>query len=87
MGKMAKIFGVGLIFCAIVDFAINFGLYHNILLNILPHWFFNPLILLTSRVVGGIWLIGGALGWFLNYIFALVYSAVLFVIGAFALLK
>jgi hypothetical protein len=87
MGKIAKVFGLGLVFCAIVDFAINFGLYHNVLINMLPSWFFNPFSLLTSRIVGNIFLVSGALGWFLNYIFAFGYSVVLFVVGAFALLK
>ena len=87
MSGKAKAFGGLLCFVAVVSFIVTFGIWHNVLLNFLPSWVFNPLSLLTPRIVGNIFLVSGTLGWFLNYIFALVYSAVLFAIGAFAILK
>lgn len=87
MGATAKVFGCLLCFSAVLAFIVNFGIWSNVLLAYLPSWFFNPGSLLVPRIVGDVWLISGSLGWILNYAFALVYSAVLFVIGAFAILK
>jgi hypothetical protein len=42
--------------------------------------------MLTPRLVGHIWVLSSALAYVVNGIFAALYSAVLFVIGIFALL-
>jgi hypothetical protein len=88
MGKGAKLFGALLLFVSVVLFLINFGIWRPALIyDLLPVWLWNPFSLLTPRIVGDIPLISGSIGWILNYVFALVYSAVMFVIGAFAFLK
>jgi hypothetical protein len=87
MGMKSKIVGALIIFVSIVCFLINFGIWFHWPLTLFPGWFWNPLSLLTSGIVGNVPIISGSIGFILNYIFALVYSAVMFVIGAFAFLK
>lgn len=85
---MRKAIGIILILLAIVVFAINFGLYHfwifdslSSIIDMFPSWIFNPLSLLTANVVGNIWLIGGSVADILNAVWAVIYSAILAVLG------
>jgi hypothetical protein len=85
MGKASKAFGALLILSAVACFLVNFKIWNPWLLANLPY-FWNPLSYFTPKIVGNVPIISGSIGYVLNYIFALVYSAVLFVIGAFALM-
>jgi nitrate/nitrite transporter NarK len=88
MGGKAKAIGALLLLVAVASFLVNFKIWHPWLIgNIQLLW--NPVgYELTPRLlgwVGSIPLLGGALKTLLNGIFALIYSAVLFVIGIVAL--
>ena len=87
MSGKAKALGGFLILAAFVCIAVNLGIYHPFPLTLLPGWFWNPLSLLTSRIVGNVPLISGSIGWLVNGVFSVIYSAVLFVIGVFLVLK
>ena len=76
--------GLLMVLVAAASFAVNFGIWHGLFAKIT--WLWNPLSLLTPRLVGHIWVLSSALAYVVNGIFAALYSAVLFVIGMFALL-
>jgi hypothetical protein len=87
MAKL-KIFGLLLMFTAIASFIVNFALWNfwifenlSFLINLVPGWFWNPLSLLTSRIVGDIPVVSWGLGWVLNYVWAVVWSFALFIVG------
>jgi len=77
--------GLILILISIASFLVNFGIFHPWLFAKIT-WLWNPLSMLTPRLVGHIWVLSSALAYVVNGIFAALYSAVLFVIGMFALL-
>jgi hypothetical protein len=79
-GGSLKLFGLLLILAAVVCFLVNFDILHLWLLDKLT-WLWNPLSLLTTKLVGHTWLISSALAWMLNGIFALIWSIALFIIG------
>ena len=76
--------GLILILISIASFLVNFGFVTWLFAKIT--WLWNPLSLLTPRLVGHIWVLSSALAYVVNGMFAALYSAVLFVIGMFALL-
>jgi hypothetical protein len=80
-----RIFGALLVLYAIACFLVNFGIWHPWLLDKLT-WLWNPLSFLTPRLVRSIPFISSVLAWIVNGVFAVIYSAVIFVIGAFAVL-
>jgi hypothetical protein len=88
MGGKSKVFGAVLLLIAVVCFLANFNIWKPpFIFGILPALFWNPLSYFTPQIIGSIGsipLIGSALSGLMNYIFAIVYSAVLLVIGAFA---
>ena len=85
---MRRQIGVLLILLAVFSFVVYFGLYHfwifnslTPILKIFPSWFVNPLSLLTSGIVGNIWLISAALAVVINGVFAVIYCFGLFIVG------
>ena len=84
-GGSLRAIGLLMVLVAAASFAVNFGIWHPWLFAKIT-WLWNPLSLLTPRLVGHIWVLSSALAYVVNGIFAALYSAVLFVIGMFALL-
>jgi len=84
-GGSLRVIGLLMVLVATASFAVNFGIWHPWLFAKIT-WLWNPLSLLTPRLVGHIWVLSSALAYVVNGIFAALYSAVLFVIGMFALL-
>ena len=83
MGSKAIVFGLMLMLGAVAAFLNNMSIYHFAIIGDWT-WFWNPVSYFFGSKVGtNIWLIGGAI----SKGIAFVYSAVLFVIGAFAILK
>jgi hypothetical protein len=88
MSGRAKAFGALLVIASLGCFAVNFGLWHPWLITNLPSWFWNPLgYFFTSKIVGNVPIVSGALGYVVSHLLAVFYSGILFVIGAFALIK
>jgi hypothetical protein len=85
MGRKAKVVGLLLVLTAGACLLVNFGIWHPWLLGDVA-WLWNPLSLFTPGLVGDIPLISGGLAFLLNGVFAVIWSVVLFVIGAFSLL-
>ena len=84
-GGSLRVMGLLMVLVAAASFAVNFGIWHPCLFAKIT-WLWNPLSMLTPRLVGHIWVLSSALAYVVNGIFAALYSAVLFVIGMFALL-
>ena len=80
-----RLIGLLMVLVAAASFVVNFGIWHPWLFAKIT-WLWNPLSLLTPRLVGHIWVLSSALAYVVNGIFAALYSAVLFVIGMFVLL-
>jgi hypothetical protein len=76
-----------LIGTAIVCFAVNFNIlgalnlpsFISSFFNL--QWLWNPLSNFTPMVTGGVPIIGGTLGAMLNYVWAVIYSGILLVLG------
>lgn len=88
MGAKAKGIGLLLVFAAIVCFLVNFHLWTPWLVGGLQ-WLWNPLSLLTPRIIGAIGsipLLGNGLVAVWNYLFALAWSFMLLIIGVLCLL-
>jgi hypothetical protein len=87
LGKRAKILGLLLILCAIATIIETFNFWHFWLIGDW-NWFWNPIgYYLAPKIVGDVWLIGGIATSAVYLLIDLLYAAVLFVIGAFAVLK
>ena len=84
-GGSLRVIGLLMVLVAAASFVVNFGIWQPWLFAKIT-WLWNPLSLLTPRLVGHIWVLSSALAYVVNGIFAALYSAVLFVIGMFALL-
>jgi hypothetical protein len=83
-GSSIKVFGLILIIYSIIAFFLNWGILHfSVSSTFALYWrtFWDPLTLLTSKLVGHVWLISGFLAWFVNGFFAIVWSIAAFLLG------
>jgi hypothetical protein len=86
MGGKAKAFGVLFALYSVICFTVNFGIWKPFLVgDFAVLW--NPLILVTGDIAGGIPIIGGALGSLFNAGVALFWSGCFFLFGSFLVIK